>query len=278
MQSWLSSWLSSLLFPLTYSVSAVLAGSHRLVTSSGLDPASGLAWAASIGVLVVAVRLAQLPVVMHQVRLSRAGARAHPALEAVRRRYAGRTDLDSLRRQAAELRAARAEHGVGTLGWLPLLLQIPVMLALFRVLMDVAAGVSTGLMTTSLVLSARGAQVLGVGLWQSLIQVDDPGAAAVAAVLLALTSAVTYAGNRFLTLANVPMHALDGPAGQVQRLVPVLGAAGVAASGIAVPLGVVLYWLAGALWTAGQQFAINRWAPTPGSPADAARQARRARR
>jgi YidC/Oxa1 family membrane protein insertase len=162
-------------------------------------------------------------------------------------------NLDSLRRQAAELRAVRAEHGVGTLGWLPLLLQVLVMFALFRVLMDVAAGVSTGLMTSSLVLSARCAQVFGAGLWQSLSQVGDPGAAAVAAVLVALTGAVTYAGSRFLTLASLPTHALDGPAGQVQRLMPALGAAGVAASGIAVPLGVVLYWLVGALWTAGQQ-------------------------
>jgi YidC/Oxa1 family membrane protein insertase len=232
------SWLSSLLSPFTYPVSAALAGAHRLVTGSGLDPASGLAWAASISMLVVAVRLVLLPVVVHHVRLSRAGGR----------------------------------------GWLPLLLQTPVMFALFRVLMDVAAGVSTGLMTSSLVHSARGAQVFGAGLWQSLSQVGDPGAAAVAAVLVALTGAVTYAGNRFLTLANVPTHALDGPAGQAQRLMPALGAAVVAASGIAVPLGIVLYWLVGALWTAGQQFAINRWAPTPGSPADAARRTRQAGR
>lgn len=271
------SWLSSLLFPFTYSVSAVLAGAHHVVTSAGLDPASGLAWAASIALLVLTVRLILLPLVVHQVRLSRAGALAYPAQAEIRRRYAGRTDPESRRRQMAELRAVNAEHGVGTLGCLPLLLQIPVMFALFRVLMDVSAGIGSAAMSGSTVASARGAELFGAGLWQGLDQSGGVASAAVVTVLIIVTGAVTYAANRFLAQANLPAHAFDGPVGQAQRFMPALSAAGIAVSGFALPLGVVLYWLVGALWTAAQQAVVNRWTPTPGSRADAARRERRSR-
>ncbi len=269
------SWLSYLLLPFTYSVSAVLAGAHRLVTSAGLDPASGLAWAAAIALLVLTVRLILVPLVVHQVRLSRAGARAFPAQAEIRRRYAGRTDPESRRRHVAELRAVNAEHGVGALGCLPLLLQIPVMFALFRVLMDVSAGVGTTAMSAAVVASARGAEVFGAGLWEGLGQAGGPAASSVVVAMITVTGAVTYAGNRFLTQANLPAHSFEGPIGQVQRLMPALSAAGIAVSGAVLPLGVVLYWLVGALWTAAQQAVVNRWAPTPGSRADAARQERR---
>ena len=62
-----------------------------------------------------------------------------------------------------------------------------------------------------------------------------------------------------------------------RRLWPWL-ALGILAGAIAVPLGLLVYWVANNAFTLVQQGAITRFAPTPGSPAYAARAARRTAR
>lgn len=282
-------WFTTLLHPFQVAVAAVLAGTHHLAVSLGAGPDSGLAWLLAVIGLVITVRLALIPLVVRQVRLAHAGARANPAMAEIRRRYAGRTDLDSRRAQLAELRAVRTEHGLSAWGALPLLVQLPVMLALFRVLRDVGAGVGVGAMTAALVDSARSADVLGVGLGAHLTAVSSwPDGAVIAAVGL-LCAAITYLTSRYLMLANVPTPsgaeagsgAAHDPATQLaaqvsstmMRVMPAFAGVGILASGWALPLGVLVYWLVGALWTAGQQSVINRWVPTPGSPAHARRAA-----
>ncbi|MFN8081559.1 MAG: membrane protein insertase YidC [Kineosporiaceae bacterium] len=278
-------WFTTLLHPFQLAVAAVLAGAHHLAVSLGAAPGSGLAWLLAVIGLVITVRLALIPLTIRQVRLAHASARAKPALAEIQRRYAGRTDLDSRRAQLAELRAVRGEHGLSAWGALPLLIQVPVMLALFRVLRDVADGVGIGVMSAALVDSARSADVLGAGLGAHLTAVATwPDGAVIVAVALA-TAALTYLTSRYLVLANLPSPAPSGaqpgtdPAAQLaaqlsatmMRVMPTFAAIGIVASGWAVPLGVLLYWLISAIWTAGQQAVINRWAPTPGSPAHARR-------
>ena len=60
-------------------VAAVLAAAHTGLTALGLAPNSGLTWASAIALLVVAVRVALLPLVAHGIRAARAGARARRA-------------------------------------------------------------------------------------------------------------------------------------------------------------------------------------------------------
>jgi len=106
-------WILSVLSPFTHAVAAVLATAHHALVAAGADPASGLTWVAALVALVVVVRLALIPLVVRQVRLAHATARAQPALAAISTAYVGRTDPDSLRRRLEETRAVQAEHGVG---------------------------------------------------------------------------------------------------------------------------------------------------------------------
>ena len=137
----------SVLDPFSHALAAVVAAAHAGLTSLGADPASGTTWLLCIAAVVVAVRLALLPLTVHGVRLAHASARARPHLQELARRYRNRRDPDSLRAFAAERRRLASEHGMSRLGCLPLLVQLPIWLALYRLLADAAAGLPVGAMT-----------------------------------------------------------------------------------------------------------------------------------
>lgn len=271
--------MPDLLLPVKAAVSAALAAAHAALAALGADPASALAWIGAIALLVAAVRLALLPLVAHGVRTAHASARARPALEEVRRRYAGRRDPDSLRALAAEQRAVQAEHGVSALGCLPVLAQLPIVFALYAVLADVAGGRAVGAMDAALVASAGSASILGVRLADRWDAVSAAPSHVAVVVGLALASAgLSYASTRWFALPNTVLEGMPEAMVSAQRLMPALSAVGVLVAAGAVPVGLLVYWVATNAWTAGQQFAIARWWPTPGTPAHAALLARRAGR
>jgi YidC/Oxa1 family membrane protein insertase len=187
----------------------------------------------------------------------------------IKERYRERTERASRLEAVEKIRTARAEHGVGSLSWLPLLLQIPLTLALFRLLVDVARGVPVGAMSAALVASAGAASLFGARLAASA-QLGWAVPTVTVAAVVTVTAVMTYAGAR-LAVANLPTLLLDGPVGSVQRVMPVASAVGICISAFALPLGVIVYWLVSATWTVGQQLVINRWAPTAGSAAAASR-------
>ncbi len=246
------------LAPVAGAVSALLATAYTIVVRAGVTAGSPLSWAVSEAMLVLVVRAALLPLVVRQVQAARAAARARPALTLIRERYAGRTDLESLRARAEEVRAARIEHGMRGTGMLPALAQAPVLLALYRVLSDVGTGDSS--LPAGVVAAARAAQA-------AVDAVPGLGVALVVA-----TAAVMFATSRWLTLPNTPPpDDPDSPLGaamvRTQGLMPWISAGGVLMVGFALPVGLVWYWLVSACWTAAQQAAVARWAPTPGSAA-----------
>jgi YidC/Oxa1 family membrane protein insertase len=158
----------------------------------------------------------------------------------------------------------------------PLLAQAPVFYALFLVLREAAAGTPIGALTTGLVSSVHHASVFGAGLAQTVLRSGAPvGVGSVVVVVTAVAvAALTYLTNRHLVAANLPAEAVDGVMGTVQRLMPAIGALMMLGSATVLPFGVLLYWLVSAVFTAGQQWVVNRWAPTPSSRAFAVRAAR----
>lgn len=274
----MSSLWSTLMSPFLQAVSFVLVAAHSLLVRLGGDPQAGLVWAGAIALLVLVVRSAVLPVVVHQVRTAHAAARARPALVAVRARYQGRRDREALLSQATELRAVQAEHGLSQWALVPLLLQAPIFYALFLVLREAAAGTPVGAMTTTVAQSVRHASVLGASLAQTLVQGGAPGwGTVVVGVVAAAIGLITFLTSMHLVAANLPAEAVEGVMGTVQRLMPAISALMMVGSATVLPFGVLLYWLVSAVFTAAQQWVVNRWAPTPSSRAFAVRAARLAR-
>lgn len=269
---------TSLLDALNHLIAAVLAGAHALLTGLGLPAAGSLTWILAIAVLVLTVRIALLPLVGHGVRLTHAGARARPHLRELQQQYAGRTDPDSIRELFAARRAVNAEHGVSRLGCLPLLLQLPILFALYGVLRAVAQGQPVGAMDAALVASASSASILGVGLtqrWGDAVG-HSVGHALVVLALAALAAGLSYVTQRYAAAPNQVLDGLPEAFAQAQGIMPALSAAGILIGAAAVPLGLLVYWVANNAFTLVQQGAITRYAPTPGSPAYAAHAARRA--
>lgn len=250
-------------------VAGVLAAAHDGLSGLGLSPGSGVTWTLAIALLVVCVRLALLPLVVHGVRTARAAALARPALQEVARRYAGKRDLDSLREMRDEQRRIHAEHGVSRLGCLPLLLQMPILFALYAVLSDVANRQPIGAMDVALVASAGSASVLGVTLADRLgtAWVSSPYAALVVIALAVTSAALSYATQRWFVLPNTVLDGLPSQMADVHRMMPAMSAFGLLIAAGAVPLGLLVYWVVSNAWTLGQQAVVCRWFPTPGSAA-----------
>lgn len=265
----------SLLDPFTHALATVLATAHTTLDSLGAAPGSALTWLACVAAVVVLVRVAMLPFVVHGVRQAHAGSRARPHLREVAERYRGRTDAASVRAMVEERRAVSADHGVSRLGCLPLLVQLPVWVGLYHLLSDVASGSAVGAMTPALVSSLGGASLLGVSLAAHGYVGSGAAHLAVVAGLAAVAAVLSYVTQRFVVLPNTVTEGMPEAMASAQRLMPTLSALGIAVSAGIVPVALLAYWVMSSSWSLAQSAVVARWYPTPGTEA-AARAALRA--
>ncbi len=264
----------SLLDPLTHALAAVLAAAHTGLTGLGADPASGLTWLLSIAVVVVVVRTMLLPLTAYGVRHTRAAGRARPHLQQLADRYRGRTDADSLRRLSAERRRIAAEHGMPRLGFLPLLVQLPIWIALCRLVSEVAGGQTVGAMSVALVASLGGAAVFGVRLAERGYIGSGAAHLAVVAGFALGTAALSYVSQRHFVWPNTVVDAMPSAVLHAQQVLPVVSAVSLLAVAGVVPVGLLAYWVCNATWTLAQSAVVARWFPTPGTPASMRRASR----
>jgi len=257
----------SVLDPLSHALASVVAVTHSGLTSLGADPASGLTWTLCIAAVVAVVRVALLPLVVHGVRQAHAAARARPQLQALQERFRKRTDPESLRQMMSQRRQIAADHRMSRLGCLPLVVQVPVWLALYHLMADVASGVAVGAMDSGLAASLSAATLLGVPLagrgylgagWEHLMVVA--GLAGAAALL-------TYAAHKYLVAPNTVTSDVPEALSTAQQLMPALSAVGLLVAGGVVPVALLVYWVCNSTWTLTQSAIVWRWFPTPGSPA-----------
>jgi YidC/Oxa1 family membrane protein insertase len=160
---------------------------------------------------------------------------------------------------------------------LPILLQMPIFLALFRMLDQASKkDKAHGFLDETL------AKQFGDSKIFDLIPVSGTflktgGVIEVmilAAFLVLAMTATTFLTQRQLMSKNMPADALSGPYAQQQKMLlyvlPVVFAVG----GIAFPIGVLVYWTVSNLWTMAQQFYVIRNNPAPGTPAAKAKEER----
>lgn len=259
----------SVLDPVSHALAAVTATAHHALTALGAAPDAGPTWLLSIAAVVVVVRLALLPLAVHGVRSAHAAARARPQLRELARRYRGRTDAAALRAYAEDRRRIGAEHGTSRLGCLPLLLQLPVWLALYHLLSDLASGTPVGAVDGGLVASLGSATLVGVQLADRGYLGGGPAHLAVVAGLAGAAALLSYVTQRLLVAPNTLVDDLPEAMGRAQQLMPALSAVGLLAAGAVVPVALLAYWVCNGLWTLGQSAVVYRWFPTPGTPAAA---------
>jgi YidC/Oxa1 family membrane protein insertase len=202
----------------------------------------GLSWGTSIVALTVCVRALLIPLTYKQIKGMRALQALQPQIKAIQEKY-----KNDRQRQQQEMMRFYQQNKVNPLAsCLPLLLQLPIFFALFRLLRgesfekDVeAAGGESWLFISSVIEKPHGAELI--------------------------TLMVLFAGSMALS-TYITMRSSPTAAGTQQYVM--LGA--FALVGIffvpAVPAGLSLYWITTNFWTVGQSYAAAKLIPPPAVP------------
>lgn len=264
---------SAIMTPLYYAVSGILLVWHELFTRIGLDPAGGWSWALAIVGLTVTIRALLIPLFVKQIKSSRNMQLLQPHIKELQKKYGH--DRERLAQEQMKL---WKEHNTNPFAsCLPLLLQMPVFFALFRVIDQAAkngAEGARGFMTAELAEQLQDAIFLGGRIADTLVNATHVETRIIAIVMVITMCATQFLTQRQLMSKNMPPDALSGPYAQQQKMLLYVLPFVFAIGGIAFPVGVLIYWTTSNFWTMGQQFYVIRNNPAPGTPAFKAKQER----
>lgn len=270
-----------LLYPIEWAVAWLMVQFHNLL-SVFMDADAGFTWVLSIVGLTVVVRTLIIPLFVRQIRASRAMQMVSPELQAVQKKYKGKTDQASRQKMAEETMAIYKTAGASPFSsCLPVLLQMPIFFGLFRVLYyklpEAADGAGFGPLSPEIAQSARNSTFLGdVTISNSFLVSGDGGITTkiIAGIIIACMCAVTFFTQKSLTMKNMPKAALEGPMASTQKMMLYMLPFIYVITGPGMPIGVLIYWLTTNVWTFGQQYIVIRATPTPGTDAEKAKHER----
>jgi YidC/Oxa1 family membrane protein insertase len=246
---------SFIMTPLYYVISLVMIGFHELFSAIGLDPEGGASWALSIIGLTLVIRAALIPLFVKQIKSSRNMQLIQPKVKELQKKYGH--DRERLAQETMKLYKDAGTNPFASC--LPILLQMPIFFALFRLLDNAAHGNPRGILTKAQAGHFGEAELFGVPISQTFLGADGHvGVMVMAALLVVAMTVTTFLTQRQLMSKNMPADALSGPYAQQQKLL----------------LYVLLYWTTSNLWTMGQQFYVIRNNPAPGTPAAKAKEER----
>ena len=282
-------WFDGLLWPIMVAVAWIMVQFHKLFTALGLQESGGAAWTLSIVGLVIVIRVALIPLFVRQIKASRGMQLIQPEMQAIQKKYKGKTDPASREAMSRETMELYRKHNTNPFSsCLPILAQSPIFFALFRVLNSLTllsqgkyAGGKThiGPLTQELARQAESATVFGAPLSGTFMKAAGNTQIQVVTIILIVAMALTtFTTQRQLTMKNMPKAALEGPMAQQQKMLLYLMPLIFAFSGVNFPIGVLVYWTTTNLWSMGQQFYTIRRMPAPGSQAEAQLKERQARR
>lgn len=241
---------------------------------------SGLSWAVAIMLLTVCVRLAMYPLFLKQIKTQRTMQLLQPKIKELQKKYKG--DRESLN---AEMMKLYKEHNANPLaGCLPMLLQMPIFIALFQVLSQLAPRVAADRpggyrfpvkfgLDLETVQSFESAKIFGAPIgagFNSPAKLLDflgasPGPVKIVSVLLILAMAgTTFVTSKQMMGKNKPADASQATQQKILLYVmPVM----LGLFGFQVAIGVLIYWTTTNVFSMGQQaLVMHRLGPVePGA-------------
>ena len=264
-------------------VAFVLEGIHTGLTNLGLPSGSGWAWGLSIVFLTMTVRILLFPLFVKQIKSQRRMQELAPKIKELQAKHKG--DRETLN---TELMKLYKDHGTNPIsGCLPLILQLPVFFALFRVMNEFKPKGQDGHfegkygLSSDLIREGAHAKVFGAPISTAFNSsakfLHELGGNATTVKIVAVIMIVTMGATTFLTQRQMMARngaAQDPQQAQVQKIMLYVLPFSFAIFGFSFPIGVLLYWLTTNLWSmAQQQYVIKRMPPVvpgsggPGKPA-----------
>ena len=276
-------WLSKILLPIEWVVAWILTIFHNILTSLGMDPASGWTWTLAIALMTLLIRAILIPLFVYQIKAQRKMQFLQPDIMKLQQKYKGKTDSFSRQQMAEEQQALFKKHGTNPFAsCLPLLVQMPIFFSLFRVIRN-TAGMADGSipplggLTQELAFQMTHASIFGVELSDTFLEGGMP-TKVLTAVLIVVMGVSQFLTQRQMMSKNMSEAAMNNPFMQQQKMLlyimPIIFAVG----GVYFPLGLLIYWTVSNFWTMGQQFIVIRNMPAPGSQAERELNERRARK
>ena len=271
--STLGDFFNTIMTPIYWAVSGLLVLFHTMwAPLLGAD--SGWTWALSIICLTVVIRIVLIPLFVRQIHSSRKMQMLQPKIRELQKKYGH--DRERLGQETMKL--YREENANPMASCLPLLLQSPIFIGLYRVLYGASQiNPETGQPTAhgywlqknpDLVTSLNQSEVFGARLADKFWPVEHFGnVQIVAAVMIILMTATTFYTQLQLTRKNMPKEALEGPMAQQQKMMLYVFPLIFLFIGVNIPIGVLFYWLPSNIWTMGQQFYVIKRNPAPGTEA-----------
>ncbi len=258
--------LSTMMQPLYWAVSGLLVLFHWL-WGVWLALPQGVAWTLAIISLTVVVRTAMIPLFVKQINSARNMQLMQPKIQELQKKYGH--DRERLGQESMKL---YREEGVNPMAsCFPLLIQMPIFLALFRVLQGASDGQVRGTWLKErpdLVESLQQAKLFGAELASKIFPLTPFGPTQVLGIILViLMVAALFVTQLQLMRKNMPPESLTGPMAQQQKMMLYLFPVIYAASAVVIPIGVLVYWLASNVWTMAQQGILIRNNPAPNTPA-----------
>jgi YidC/Oxa1 family membrane protein insertase len=266
--------IDTILFPIEWVVAWVMYGSHALFTTLGMQDGAGLAWVLSVVALTIVIRIALIPLFFKQIKASRGMQMLQPELQAIQKKYKGKSDPSSREAMGRETMELYRKHGTNPMAsCLPILLQSPIFFALFRVLNNlqgIADGTrdSIGPIDQRIAGDIEQSSLFGAQLSDIFRTTDSMTSRIVVIVLIIVMSATMFFTQRQLTMKNMPKAALEGPMASTQKMMLYILPVIFLISGVNFPVGVLIYWVISNLWSMGQQFYTIKRMPAPGSEAE----------
>ena len=271
--------MDTLLWPLKVAVAWVMVTIHKALVLIGFPDGPGIAWVLSIIGLTIVVRLLIMPLFVKQIRASRGMQLLQPEMQALQAKYKGKKDPESRQRMNEEMMALYRKHGTNPMAsCLPILVQMPIFFALFRVLASLGAVAtggygrpSIGPLTMELAKQVQASSVFGASLSSSFLHSGDNTQVKIVTVAMIVIMSVTqWYTMAQLSMKNMSTDSLnsDNPMIRSQRMMLYVMPVIFAVSGVNFQIGVLVYWVVSNLWTMGQQFFTIRNMPAPGSEAE----------
>lgn len=249
------SFLFDLFHGLVDALGEVLQFFFRTVT----EPAFGAyGWIGAIILLTLAVRVALLPLAVKQTKSMKAMQSLQPEMKKIQAKFKtdkglARSDPEKYRAQKAKQQEATMalykEHNVNpAASCLPLVLQMPIFFALYRVL-----------------IGSRSVAALETAPWFGGHFLSDAASQAgvFALVLIAFMGITTFVSQRQMQARQTVSSEQASQQKILLYAMPVM----LTVFGFNLPVGVLVYWVTTNLWTMGQQWLIFRSVTPAPAPA-----------
>src|SRR5690242_10451609 len=189
--------------PLYYVTSFVLLTFHKLFGGI-FGPESGVAWVLSIIGLTLVIRAALIPLFVKQIKSSRNMQLIQPKVKELQKKYGH--DRERLAQETMKLYKETGTNPFASC--LPILLQMPIFLALFRLLNKASHGEAHGVLTRDEAIQFGHAKLLGVPLSDTFTGANgNVGVMLMAAFLVVAMTITTFTTQRQLMSKNMPADA-----------------------------------------------------------------------